>query len=95
MSALITRASISSVTPGSVAILEPASLARLLTLMQDVRAVDGVGSVTSLLTPEGDGQLPDAFRPSYQLGEMADAFDSTDGSGTPADSQALLDPDVT
>jgi putative drug exporter of the RND superfamily len=79
----------------SADLLEPTSLAPLLTLVQDVRAVDGVGSVTSLLTPEGDGQLPDGFRPSYQLGQMAGAFDTTDGAGTPADSQALLDPDVT
>ena len=76
-------------------LLEPASLARLLTLMQDVQETDGVGSVTSLVTPEGDGRLPDGFRPSYQLAEMADGFDGSDDDAAPADGEALLDPDVT
>ena len=62
--------------------------------MQDVQGTDGVGSVTSLVTPEGDGRLPDGFRPSYQLAEMADGFDGSDDAA-PADGEALLDPDVT
>ncbi len=76
-------------------LLEPASLARLLDLMQELKATEGVSTATSIVTPNGDGVLPDGFRPSYQLGQMADAFAGDDAGGTPADSQALTDPKVT
>jgi RND superfamily putative drug exporter len=76
-------------------LLAPASLARTLALMQELQAEPGVQSVTSLVTPDGDGRLPDAFRPSWQLAEMADAFDEGGDAEAPADAESILDPDVT
>ena len=76
-------------------LLEPASLARLLAVMQGLAATPGVGSVTSVVTPEGDGKLPDGFRPSWQLAEMARGLKDGAAGETPADSAAILDPDVT
>ncbi len=75
-------------------LLEPASLARLLAVMQGLAATPGVGSVTSLVTPEGDGKLPDGFRPSWQLAEMARGLKDGAAGETPADSAAILAPDV-
>jgi RND superfamily putative drug exporter len=73
---------------------EPASLARLLATMQELGRTEGVSHVTSLVTPDGDGVLPDGFRPSFQLGEMAESL-AGDAGGTTADAEALLDPEVT
>lgn len=76
-------------------LLEPASLTRLLGVMRELSAEPGVASVTSLVTPEGDGVLPDGFRPSRQLSEMADAFAEDGVRATPADAEAILEPEVT
>ncbi len=81
--------------PG-VDILSPASLARLRDLSQDLVGTDGVATVTSLVSPDGDGVVPDGLRPSKQLAEMADGMAEDDsGSGDAADSEALLEDDVT
>ncbi len=74
-------------------LLEPASLARVLTTMQDLTATEGVSRVTSLVTPDGDGVLPEGFRPSVQLGDMAGSL-AGDAGGSTADSASLLDPTV-
>ncbi len=74
-------------------LVKPASLAGLLATIQELTATTGVSRVTSLVTPDGDGVLPDGFRPSVQLGEMADSL-ASDSGGTTADSEALLDPAV-
>ena len=50
----------------------------------------GVQSVTSLISPTGDGSVPDAFVPSRQLETMADGFVSSGGGA-----KALLEPKVT
>ncbi len=73
---------------------EPASLARLLATMQELGRTEGVAHVTSLVTPDGDGVLPDGLRPSFQLGEMAESL-TGDAGGTTAEAEALLDPEVT
>jgi len=49
----------------------PESLARLLETHQLVAGLPGVGSVSSLVAPAGDGVVPDGFRPSVQLTAMA------------------------
>ncbi len=72
---------------------EPASLAQLLAAMQELGRTEGVSHVTSLVTPDGDGVLPTGFRPSFQLGEMADSLSGESG-GTTAEAEALLDPEV-
>lgn len=77
-------------------LLAPASLARLLDVMRQLDATPGVATATSLVTPGGDGRLPEGFRPSAQLAAMARGLEG-DGSpgGAPAGNEALLDPKVT
>ncbi|MCU0505748.1 MAG: MMPL family transporter, partial [Chloroflexi bacterium] len=79
---------------GSTDMLAPAMLARLRDTVLDVEATGGVDTVTSLVTPEGDGTVPDAMRPSVQLGTIADEL-SADTSGSAVESAALLDTEVT
>jgi RND superfamily putative drug exporter len=76
-------------------LLAPASLARLLGVMQELSATPGIATATSLVTPDGDGTLPDGFRPSRQLDEMARGFERDDSSaGAPVDAEALMDAEV-
>ncbi|HEY4751964.1 MAG TPA: MMPL family transporter, partial [Candidatus Limnocylindrales bacterium] len=77
--------------------LAPANLARLRNTVAQLQADPGVGTVTSLVTPNGDGKVPDGFRPSIQLGTIGDAFaaDSSSSSSAAASggsSSSLLDP---
>ena len=78
-------------------ILSPASLARLRDTMAALSATPGVASVTSLVTPKGDGKVPDGFRPSTTLTTFADSF-ATGGTGssgvTSSTASAVLDPKV-
>ncbi len=71
-------------------LLSPASLAQVRDATRAVAGTVGVQSVTSLISPTGDGSVPDAFVPSLQLGAMADGFTSSGGGA-----KALLDPKVT
>ncbi len=73
--------------------LAPASLAKLRDTVLALEETPGVDTVTSLVTPDGDGMVPDGFRPSVQLGTIADELDS-DGTGTSTDSASLLDSEV-
>jgi RND superfamily putative drug exporter len=71
-------------------LLSPASLAHLRDATQAVAGTPGIQSVTSLISPTGDGSVPEAFVPSLQLEAMADGFSSS-GGGV----EELLDPEVT
>ncbi|MCU0506617.1 MAG: MMPL family transporter, partial [Chloroflexi bacterium] len=73
--------------------LAPASLAKLRDTVLALEATPGVDTVTSLVTPDGDGTVPDGFRPSVQLGTIADELDP-DGAGTSTDFASLLDSEV-
>ena len=73
--------------------LAPAALAKLRDTVLALEATPGVDTVTSLVTPDGDGTVPDGFRPSIQLGTIADELDP-DGAGTSTDSASLLDSEV-
>ena len=46
------------------------------------------------MTPDGDTAVPDGFRPSKTLGEMADGFAGDDGTSQDTDNASLLDPEV-
>ncbi len=92
------------ITTGSGDVLSPANLARLRDTVDGLQASTGISSVTSLVTPDGDGKVPDGFRPSLQLVTIGDAFsaDSTSSSSSSASSAAasgssssLLDPKLT
>jgi RND superfamily putative drug exporter len=48
-----------------------ASLARLRATHDLLAVMPGVGSVSSVVAPSGDGVTPDAFRPSVKLADMA------------------------
>ncbi len=80
-------------------LLTPASLARLRDLAAELVATPGVAGVTTLVSPDGDGVVPDGFQPSKQLATMADGLRGSGGGTTAgesgADTQALLDPSVT
>ena len=71
----------------------PTGLARLRATTDRLRAVPGVRRVESLIEPSGDGTVPDGFRPSIQLADMAERFtvprDPVEGL------KKLLDPDTT
>ena len=75
-------------------ILAPAQLAKLHALMEDLQAGGGIATTTSIVTPDGDTAVPDGFRPSKTLGEMADGFRGDGGSSQDTDSASLLDPEV-
>ena len=74
--------------------LAPASLARLRDLMATLRATAGVATVTSLVTPDGDGVVPDGFQPSKQLETIGSQMSGDTGGGTATNSASLLDPKV-
>ena len=74
-------------------LLAPATLAKLRDTVAALDATPGVDTVTSLVTPEGDGRVPDGFRPSVQLGTIADGFNSG-GATSSTDSASLLDGEV-
>lgn len=50
----------------------PESLALLRRTHDLLSVMPGVGSVSSLVAPSGDGVTPDGFRPSVQLADMAE-----------------------
>jgi putative drug exporter of the RND superfamily len=79
---------------GGVDITEPAQLAKLRDLLADLKQTEGVSTVTSLVTPDGDGVVPDGFRPSVQLADIGDGFKGDSGTKKDTSSSALLDPDV-
>ena len=57
----------------------PASLGQVRDATQAVAGTAGVQSVTSLISPTGDGSVPDGFVPSRQLEAMADGFAQSGG----------------
>ncbi len=61
-------------------VLAPASLAKLRDLMTSLREGAGVATATSLVTPDGDGVVPDGFRPSKQLATIGDGMKGDDSS---------------
>ena len=71
----------------------PESLARLLHTHQLLAVVPGVGNVSSLVSPAGDGAVPDGFRPSLQLAAMADQL-VPEGTDRLAALQQLLEGDT-
>jgi putative drug exporter of the RND superfamily len=79
---------------GGVDMLAPATLAKLRDQVLVLQGTPGVGSVTSLVTPDGDGVVPDGFRPSVQLGKIGDDMAGDGGTGQDTDSKSLLDPKV-
>jgi RND superfamily putative drug exporter len=89
------------VTSPGADMLAPANLARFRDTMVALQATDGVANVTSLVTPSGDGKVPDGFRPSIQLKTIGDAFDANSTSSTSSSgaasgsSSSLLDPKLT
>jgi RND superfamily putative drug exporter len=70
-------------------LLSPASLGQIRDATAALSSTPGVQSVTSLVSPTGDGTVPDGFVPSRQLEAMADGFASSGG-----DASDLLDPEV-
>jgi RND superfamily putative drug exporter len=70
-------------------LLSPSSLAWLRSTGAALASVPGVQGVTSLIEPTGNGTVPDGYRPSVQLGAMAQSF-SGGGGGV----EALLKPEV-
>ncbi len=75
-------------------LLAPVSLSRLRDTTSALLATDGVASVTSLVSPDGDGVVPDGFRPSIQLAEMAKGFAGDTGTGSTTEASTVLDPKV-
>ncbi len=75
-------------------ILAPAQLARLHALMVALHEDAGIATTTSIVTPDGDTTVPDGFRPSATLGEIADGFAGDDGTSQETDSASLLDGEV-
>jgi RND superfamily putative drug exporter len=73
--------------------LTPSALAHLRDTVVSLEAIPGVDTVTSLVTPNGDGSVPDGLRPSIQLGTIADEL-SADGGNTSTETSALLDTKV-
>jgi RND superfamily putative drug exporter len=83
--------------PSSAAMLTPTSLAALRDTVDKVAAQPGIDSVTSLVTPSGNGVVPDALQPSKELGVIANSVRSasnTGGSSTSTGVARLLDPKV-
>jgi len=71
-------------------LLSPASLGQIRDATSAVASTPGVQSVTSLISPTGDGSVPDGFVPSRQLESMASDFASSGGGA-----EGLLKPKVT
>lgn len=85
------------VAPGSAGMLTPASLASVRDTAARIAALPGVDSVTSLVTPDGDGVVPDGFQPSKELGAIAAqvrSASSTSSSSTSMSVAGLLDQKV-
>jgi RND superfamily putative drug exporter len=73
--------------------LAPAQMAKLHDLLVSLHETGGIATTTSLITPDGDTTIPDGFRPSATLREMADGFEGDDSADT-SDNAGLLDDDV-
>ncbi len=58
--------------PEGVDLGSPAGLAELARLSQALAGIEGVRTVRSLVTPAGDGTIPDGIRPSHQLAQMVE-----------------------
>ncbi len=71
----------------------PESLALLLHTHELLAGLPGVGSVSSLVAPTGEGIVPDGFRPSVQLAGMAAQL-VPEGDDQLAALQALLESDT-
>jgi len=71
----------------------PESLALLQHTQELIAALPGVGSVSSLVSPTGDGTVPDGFRPSMQLAAMAEQL-VPEGTDPMAALQQLLEGDT-
>jgi RND superfamily putative drug exporter len=71
----------------------PESLAMLLHTHRLLAGLPGVGSVSSLVAPAGEGTVPDGFRPSVQLAGMAAQL-VPEGDDQLAALQALLESDT-
>ena len=69
----------------------PESLALVEQVQATLVAIPGVGSVSSLVAPGGDGLAPDGFRPSVQLQRIADGLAPQDTDPV-AGLERLLDP---
>lgn len=68
----------------------PSGLAELARISQALVSVEGIRTVRSLVTPAGDGVVPDALRPSSQLEAMVEGLSA--GSDPLAALAALADP---
>lgn len=79
------------VAPGSAGMLTPASLASVRDTAARIAALPGVDSVTSLVTPNGDGVVPDGFQPSKELGAIAAQVRSASGTGSSSASMSMAD----
>jgi len=73
-------------------ILSPANLTKLHDLIVQLHQESGVATTTSLITPDGDTTVPDAFRPSTTLADMASKMHDQGTAG--GDSSAILGSDV-
>ena len=78
---------------GGIDMLAPAQLAKLHDTLVALHESGGIATTTSLITPDGDTTIPDGFRPSATLREMADGFAGDDG-GDASDSASFLDDEV-
>ncbi|KRT62803.1 MAG: RND superfamily drug exporter [Chloroflexi bacterium CSP1-4] len=58
----------------------PAGLALVERTATRLAAIDGVGTVRSLITPTGDGAVPAGMRPSERLAEIAAGFELAPGA---------------
>ena len=79
---------------GNGDMLAPAELAKLHAVMERLHAEGGIATTTSLVTPDGDTVVPDGFRPSKTLQEIADGFAGDNGDTQQTDNASLLDPEV-
>src|SRR4030065_634419 len=79
-----------SPAPPGRALSSPESLALLQHPPELIAAQPGVGSVSSLVSPTGDGTVPDGFRPSMQLAALAEPL-VPEGTDQMAALQQLLE----
>lgn len=77
----------------SLNLTAPESLTLIRETQQMLAGMAGVGSVSSVISPMGDGTVPDGFRPSVQLAAMAEGLVPEDGDQMAALRQ-LLDNDT-
>jgi RND superfamily putative drug exporter len=76
-------------------VLSPAALVRLRDVSLELLAIPGVATVTTLVSPSGNGTVPAGFRPSSQLSEMADGFAGDPTSARAVDAKSLLGDEAT